>query len=74
MITLGGLWKHKTRGGKEYLSGNFGTARIMVFANERKQAGSNAPDYSICIAEKQDSTSGETDKTDPEDITSDLPF
>jgi hypothetical protein len=38
-IKLSGLWKNKTKDGKTYLSGNLGTAKMLVLPNDFKRAG-----------------------------------
>ena len=50
---VGSLWAQKSKEGKEYFSGSLdlgvgGEARVMVFANQKKEG--KQPDYSISIA------------------------
>lgn len=56
-IRIGGLWKNKTKDGKSYLSGNFGTCRILVFPNEKKEKESQ-PDFSIHLVENKPKENG----------------
>ena len=49
MIKLTGLWKNKSENGTVYLSGNIGSAKIMIFAVKEKTE--NGPDYIMNIAE-----------------------
>lgn len=51
MISLGGLWINKDKNGGTYLSGSLGRVKLLVFKNTKKEAGSNAPDYNICMAQ-----------------------
>ena len=50
MIPIGGLWASTAASGVKYLSGSLGFAKILIFRNERKEPGSNAPDYTMYIA------------------------
>lgn len=43
---LGALWI-KTGGGGEYMTGNILGQPVVVFRNDRKAAGSNAPDWRV---------------------------
>jgi uncharacterized protein (DUF736 family) len=50
---VGSLWSQKSKEGKEYMSGSLdlgvgGEARVMVFANQKKEG--KQPDYTISIA------------------------
>jgi hypothetical protein len=53
MIPLGGLWKQESASGKKYLSGSLGFANILIFVNDRKEPGSNQPDYTMFIAPRK---------------------
>jgi hypothetical protein len=72
MIPIGGLWKQESANGKRYLSGAFGFAKILIFVNDRKEPGSNQPDYSMFIAptKKQQQEGAE----DAAEADRDLPF
>ena len=50
---LGALWVKKGRKG-EYMTGKIGDQPVVVFRNERKQPGSNAPDWRVMKPVKQD--------------------
>lgn len=50
---LGALWVKTGRKG-EYMTGKIGDQPVVVFRNERKQAGSNAPDWRVMKPVKQD--------------------
>jgi len=53
LIKLGGLWINKKQGKEDFLAGNFGMARILVFKNSFKALGSNEPDYVMYIASQK---------------------
>ena len=57
MVRIGGLWLNKSQSGVSYMSGTFGTAKLLVFRNTRKEEGSSAPDYNLYIAEKREDKS-----------------
>lgn len=49
MIRLGGLWKNKSKGGLNYLSGQFGgRARLVILPNLKKQKDSE-PDFVLFV-------------------------
>ncbi len=50
MVPITGLWRQKREGKKDYLTGYMGNARIFVFLNERKEPGSNQPDFQMYVA------------------------
>lgn len=51
MLQLCGLWKNVSQGsGKTFYSGQLGSARILIFENGFKKAGSNEPDAIVYIA------------------------
>ncbi|WP_413440639.1 hypothetical protein [Synechococcus sp. MIT S1220] len=52
LVRLGGLWRNEGKGGKTYLAGSFGGARLMIFPNGFKEKDSD-PDYVLCIAQSQ---------------------
>jgi len=53
MIKLTGLWKNKTKDGKQYLTGGLGYgAKILIFPNSYKEKESD-PDYIAYIAAKE---------------------
>ena len=75
LIHVCGLWSNKSQGGGKYLSGSLGFAKILIFANTRKEEGSNQPDYRMCIAErprKDDAT--DTPQVNAPVAEDDLPF
>ncbi len=43
---LGALWE-KTSAKGTYFTGKIGDQAVVVFKNDRKQAGSNAPDWRV---------------------------
>jgi len=47
-IRLGGLWASKMKDGTEYLSGNLGQARLMIFPNGFAK-GDNDPTHIMYI-------------------------
>ena len=56
MINLTGLWLNENAEGKKYMKGNIGQANILIFKNEKKEPGSNQPDYNMVIAENKKKT------------------
>lgn len=52
MIKIGALWKNQMKNGKEFLSGNFGDGKLLVFQNRQKKH-ENSPDYIVCIGERE---------------------
>ena len=66
MVSLGGLWKNKSKEGKAFLSGNIGKARLMVFPNSFKKDGSREPDYVVYVAQGNP-PKGKTPKKDDDD-------
>ena len=73
-INLFGLWKNTSKDGNEYLSGNIGFGRLLVFPNTRKSKDTD-PDYRLVIAERpqQDRQQGHQPQT-PQDADGDVPF
>lgn len=69
MIKLTGLWKNTSKDGKEYWSGNLGSAKIMVFENDKK-GNDKAPDYNLVVGEqkKKDATGKITEVFSGEDV------
>jgi hypothetical protein len=53
MIKLTGLWENKTSDGKQFLAGNIGNARILIFQNDYKKEERH-PDYYLFIDEKKE--------------------
>lgn len=51
-VKMTGLWKNETRNGKEYWSGNLGSARIEVWPNDRKERD-NHPDLNVYLAPRE---------------------
>lgn len=50
---LGALWVKTGRRG-DYMTGKIGDQPVVVFKNDRKAAGSNAPDWRVMKPVKQD--------------------
>lgn len=50
---LGALWEKQGRKGT-YFTGKIGDQPVVVFKNERKKDGSNAPDWRVLKPQKQD--------------------
>lgn len=53
---IGSLWAGKDKNGKTYLNGNLdvdllNTVRIVVFQNNKKEAGSKQPDYIVYLSQ-----------------------
>ena len=48
-IRVAGLWKNE-KDGKEYLSGNWGGARILIFPNGYKEG--KQPDYYLYLVQR----------------------
>lgn len=48
LVRLGGLWT-QTKGTDVYFAGYLGQARMLVFKNGFKIAGSNEPDYIMYV-------------------------
>lgn len=55
MIKVTGLWKNVDKNGKAYLSGYFGSAKILIFPNEYKKEEKH-PDYILNIVENKKET------------------
>ena len=52
LVPIGGLWTNADRGGKTYLSGYLGDARLLVFKNKFKKTGEKQPDYRMYVTRK----------------------
>lgn len=50
---LGALWIKQGRKG-EYMTGKIGDQPVVIFRNEHKREGSNAPDWRVLKPQKQD--------------------
>jgi hypothetical protein len=50
IINITGLWINKSKDGAQYLSGNLGMAKVLVFKNKNKRPNSKDPDYNVCMA------------------------
>jgi len=72
MVRVGGLWKKQGKDGTTYLAGSFGTARLMVFTNDRKKAP-NEPDYVLMVGEKDEEGKGRDEGAKPA-VTGSMPF
>ena len=53
MVRLSGLWKRTNTEGKVSFTGNIGTAKIVILSNERKEVGSNSPDFILYVDNQQ---------------------
>jgi hypothetical protein len=75
-VKIGGLWKSKTKNGKQYLSGSIGyDAMIEIWPNTKREGmeGAKDPDYQIFIVPRfKKPTSEHTDE--PKDQISEVPF
>ena len=58
IINAGGLWKQESSSADDYLSGSMGGIRILVYKNNKKEPGSNQPDYRLCFAENRKKPEG----------------
>lgn len=50
LVQVCALWKNKTKEGKDYLSGYLGDAKVLIFANKHKRAGSKDPDCHMYLS------------------------
>ena len=50
---LGALWEKQGKKGT-YFTGKIGDQPVVVFKNDRKREGSNAPDWRVLKPQKQD--------------------
>ena len=73
MINATGLWVHKTKDGKSYMSGNLGGLRVMIFKNEHK-TNPKHPDYRLVVAENKPKDANQTKAKQIEDQDDDMPF
>lgn len=48
LVKITGLWLNRTKDGKEYLSGNFGSARVLIFEN-RDRVSDKIPTHTLFI-------------------------
>ena len=72
MVKLTGLWQNQSKNGENYLSGNLGGARVMIFKNKYKREGSKDPDFNLFVAAKQQQQDGGAGGSHYED--DDIPF
>lgn len=70
-VRLGGLWSHESKRGYQYLSGNLGQGRLLIFPNNHKR-GENDPDYILYVAQKPKKKDAPPDGADYED--DNIPF
>lgn len=49
LIKITGLWLNRTKDGRDYFSGRFGDARILIFEN-RERASDKMPTHTLFIA------------------------
>lgn len=58
LVRASGLWVRDGKQGKFFRGQTFATipedAKILIFKNDRKQAGSNEPDYTLFFASPED--------------------
>lgn len=52
MIKLTGLWNNTSQKGQQYISGNLGNAKIIIFPNNDKSQ-ENAPDWYMCMDQRK---------------------
>ena len=55
---IGALWRHQKEGVGSFLSGTLdmgalGSVPIVIFQNQRKEEGSNQPDYRIMLSRRE---------------------
>lgn len=62
LVRLTGLWKGETKNGQTYLSGSLGSARLVIFPNDRKD-GEKSPDFIVYMS-PQKAKEEETKKAD----------
>lgn len=75
MINIAGVWKGKTRDGKEYLSLSL-NSRVMIFKNDNEE-GSKKPAYSVVVVDdrkKDDKPKPNKPEVKPEYTTDEIPF
>ncbi len=53
LVRLTGLWKGKKKDGTTYLSGTLGSAKIVVFPNDRKN-GDKDPDFVVYLSKPEE--------------------
>lgn len=75
---LGALWEKQGRKGT-YFTGKIGDQPVVVFKNDRKKEGSNAPDWLVLKPQKQEDRAPEqaapSDFNQVTDLTDqDVPF
>lgn len=51
IINVTGLWIQTDSNGNDYLSGNWGGLKVLIFKNKEKEPGSKQPDYRMCFSE-----------------------
>lgn len=64
-IHLTGLWKEKSAGGVDYLSGGLGRGKLLIFKNNRKEKDTD-PDYNLYLAPKRKRDDGPGGEPEPE--------
>lgn len=67
---LGALWEKQGRKGT-YFTGMIGAQPVVVFKNDRKREGSNAPDWRILKPQKQDRDQDQRVPQGPSRVTDD---
>jgi hypothetical protein len=73
-IKLGGLWRNRTRNGKEYLSGNLThDSMLQIWPNNHKREGKSDPDYNLYIMPRWKKPETTTE-VDPFADTAQIPF
>ena len=50
MVKLMGLWKNKTKEGKQYLTGFLGQSKVLIFQNDKKETEKDF-DYNVFITQ-----------------------
>lgn len=62
LVRLTGLWKGQMKNGQSYLSGSLGSARLVIFPNDKKD-GEKSPDFIVYMS-PQKAKEGETKPAD----------
>jgi uncharacterized protein (DUF736 family) len=76
---LGALWIRKSKQGNSFLSGSLsfeggGTAKVVVFKNTYKEAGSSQPDYRIYLDESVPAATQSESKAPEAQTEDEIPF
>jgi len=78
LTKITGLWKHKDKNGRTYLSGNLTpVAGIMIMKNDFKGENGNGPDYWFYVRQNQKKkvpSTGEQDDFEEDGGKEEVPF